>query len=270
MKKLKTMPRFVKEIVITVCSYIILCLIWYYFIGENITLTDQGLSTIGLVLTTSVGSLTAIIVSFALIIWQTSRRDRNESFLRFRNTLHQLVKFNDINFKYFIEFQDDLSTLEMEASEAASVAPLNLDRYKILNSNIMNKLTDNIQKEQKITNPTNEQIEKARLKMYLMDYLVILAHANFDHNIAHNMYKGLLELRGLLYHLLCIFGICIILITINVTNIQENISDKLNIPLAIVLIVWVLLLLTRLGIRIKKFTHLEDEFLRQEKESMKK
>jgi hypothetical protein len=87
MKKLKKIPRFYWEIIFTVILFVVLWALWSFVIKENVVLSDQGLSTIGVALSTSVGVLTAIVVSFVLIVWQTSRRDRNESFLRWRNTL---------------------------------------------------------------------------------------------------------------------------------------------------------------------------------------
>jgi len=130
MKKLKAMPKFAKEITITVISYIVLCVLWSFFLGEYIVLSDQGLSTIGLALSTSLGVLTAIVVSFVLIVWQTSRRDRSESFLRWRNTLHQMFEFYDANMEKFKEVRDEVKILTYEASEVASMAPLSLNRCK--------------------------------------------------------------------------------------------------------------------------------------------
>lgn len=71
MNRLKIMPKLVKEIIITVISYVLLCLLWYFLVGEYIILSDQGLSTIGIALSTSIGVLTAIVVSFVLILYCT-------------------------------------------------------------------------------------------------------------------------------------------------------------------------------------------------------
>ena len=115
--------------------------------------------------------------------------------------------------------------------------------------------------------PSPEQVEKARIGKYILDYIVMLTHANFDHNVAHNLYPGLLRLRGLLYRLLCVLGVSTVIVAITITTNTVGISDTLNAPLVIVLILWVLYLLSHLGISIKKFTRLEDEFLRLEQEA---
>lgn len=256
------MPKIAKEIIITVISYGGLCLLCYFFVGEYIMISDQGLSTIGIALSTSLGVLTAIVVSFALIVWQTSRRDRSESFLRWRNTLHQIFEFYDTNLEKLMEIREDIMVLTYEASEVASITPMSLERFKQLTSNIIRILTEDAKRILEIRNPTEEQLEKAKLGKYLMDYLVMLAHASFDHNVAHNLYLGLLLLRGLLYRLLCILGVSIVLVAITVTTTTVGISDVFIAPLAIVLILWVIYLLVHLGIIIKKFTRLEDEFRR--------
>ncbi len=113
----------------------------------------------------------------------------------------------------------------------------------------------------------NEFLEKSKLGKYLMDLFVMLTHANLDHNVAHNLYKGLLELRELLFRLLGILGISILFFIMTVTTNSVGMSDLFNTPLVLILIAWVLYLLCYLGISIKKFTRLEDEFLRIEKET---
>ena len=266
-EKVNTIPTYIIEIITTLIVYLVLCLLCYFVIGDYITLSTQGLSTIGIMLSTSIGVLTAILVSFVLIVWQTSRRDRSESFLRWRNTLHQLFEFYDANLEKYMDISEDVMVFTVEASEAASITPMGLKRYRELASKIMEKLAVDARIEQEIKNPTPEQIEKAKIGNYLMDYFVLLTHANFDHNVAHNLYRGLLGLRGLLYRLLCVLGVSIIIVAITVTTNTVRISDIFNTPLAVVLILWVIYLLFCLGIRIKKFTRLEDEFLRQEKES---
>jgi len=267
MKNLKTMPKFAKEIIVTVILYVVLCVLWSFFIGEHIMLSAQGLSTIGLAVSTSLGVLTAIIVSFVLIVWQTSRRDRSESFLRWRNTLHQLFEFYDENMEKYKEIRKEVLVLTYEASAVASIAPMSRNRCRELISAISDKIVKDAEQLQNIQNPSNEQVEKARVGKYMEDYLVMLVHANLDHNIAHNLYKGLLDLRGLLYRLLGVLGVSIVLVAITVTTTTVEISDIFNAPLATVLILWVIYLLIHLGIRIKKFTRLEDEFRRLEAEA---
>jgi len=267
MNKLKAMPRVAKEIILTVISYALLLVLWSFILKEYIVLSDQGLSTIGLALSTSVGVLTAIVISFVLIIWQTSRRDRSESFLRWRNTLHQLFEFYETNLEKLMEIREDVIVLTREAYEVASIAPMSFERCRELIPKLMDKITRDTEQLQDIKNPSNEQVEKARLLKYMGDYLVMLAHANFDHNIAHNLYKGLLRLRGLLYRLVFVLIVSLVVVTIAVTTTSAGISDIFNAPLALVLIVWVIYVLVHLGTEIKRFSHLEDEFQRQEAEA---
>lgn len=264
MKKLKIMPKLAREITITVISLVVLCVLWYFFIGEYIVISDQGLSTIGIALSTSLGVLTAIVVSFVLIVWQTSRRDRGESFLRWRNTLHQLFELYDANLERIMEIREEVMVLTTEASAAASIAPMDINRFRELTNKILDKIIPFSEQVQDIKNPTQEQVIKAKLYKLIMDLLVMLTHANFDHNVAHYSYKLLLSLRGLLYRILAVFIVCVGVVVMSATITSAGISDMLNAPLAFVLVVWVIYVLVHLGIEIKRFTRLEDEFRRQE------
>jgi hypothetical protein len=268
MKKLKAMPRFAKEITITVISFVVLCVLWSFFIERYIVLSDQGLSMIGIALSTSIGVLTAIVVSFVLVVWQTSRRDRSESFLRWRNTLHQLFNYYDANLEKLLEINKEMMELTSEASAIASIKPMSAKRYRELTSKVLNKITEHQKQLLKdVRSPSHEQVEKGRLYKDIGDYLVMLTHAHLDHNIAHNLYKGLLDLRGLLYRLLSILIACIVVVTIAATTTPAGISDLFNAPLALILIAWAIYVLIRLGIEIKRFTRLEDEFRRQEQQA---
>ncbi|MFC1977997.1 hypothetical protein ACFLWS_07040, partial [Chloroflexota bacterium] len=185
MQKLKAVPRFVTEIILTAISYSLLLVLWYFILNEYIMLSDQGLSTIGLALSTSIGVLAAIVVSFTLIVWQTSRRDRNESFLRWRNTLHQFFEFYDANMEKYEEIREEVMALTHEASAVASITPMSRSRFRELSSPISDKNTKDAEQSQTIRNPSPQQIEKALVGKYIGDYLVMLTHANFDHNMAH-------------------------------------------------------------------------------------
>ena len=103
MKKLKAIPRFVTEIAFTAIMLMALWALWNFVVHEHILLSDQGLSTIGLALSTSLGVLTAIVVSFVLITWQSSRQERSTSFWRWRNSLHQLSDCFDANLEVLPE-----------------------------------------------------------------------------------------------------------------------------------------------------------------------
>ena len=197
--------------------------------------------------------LTAIVVSFILIVWQTSRRDRNESFLRWRNTLHQLFEFYDANMENYEEIQEEVKALTWKASAVASIAPMSRNRCRELVSAINDKITDDAERWQNIKNPSAEQVEKARIGKYMGDYLVMLAHANLDHNMAHNLYKPLLRLRSILYRLLTILIASVIVVTMMVMETLARISEVFNAPLAIILIAWVMYVLIYLAIEVKRY-----------------
>jgi hypothetical protein len=266
MKKLKKMPKLAREIIITVISFVVLCLLWAFFIEKYIVIPDQGLSTIGIALSTSMGVLTAIVVSFVIIIWQTSRRDRSESFLRWKNTSQQLIQFYDANLEKFKEVQNEVMALTLEASAVAFRTPISFERFIELTSPLMDKIGKAAKLLGGIKNPSAEQVEKAKLYTYMSDYIVTLTHVNFEHNVAHNLYKGLLDLRGLLYRLLSLLILCVIVVAIAATTTTTEISDTFNAPLALILVGWAIYLLVRLGMEIKILTRLEDVFRRQESE----
>jgi len=172
MKKPKGIPKLAKEIIITVISFVVLYILWYFFIGEYIVIPDQGLSTIGISLSTSMGVLTAIVVSFVIIIWQTSRRDRSESFIRWRNTAQQLNNFYDANLEKFKEVQNEIMTLTLEASAVAFRTPISLEKFRELTSPLLDKMGKFITPLKDIENPTDEQVAKARVNiMSLIIYI---------------------------------------------------------------------------------------------------
>jgi len=264
MRKLKTMPKFTKEIILTVISYAVLCILWYFFIGEHIILSDQGLSTIGLALSTSLGVLTAIVVSFVLITWQSSRQERSTSFWRWRNSLHQLSDCFDANLEVLPEIVEDIMKLTWEAAEASLVSPMPRDRLKEYNIKVWNKITKVTEKLQGIKELTNEHVVKGRAYKDIGNHIVVLTHANFEHNLAHYLYRRVLSLRGLLYRLLVVLIVSILVVTIGVTTTSMQISDIFNAPLSAVLILWVIYVLTHLGLEIKRVSFFEDELHRQE------
>ena len=225
MKKLKAVPRFVKEIIFTVISYAVLWVLWYSILKEYIVLSDQGLSTIGLALTTSLGVLTAIVVSFVLITWQSSRQERSTSFWRWRNSLHQLCDCFDANLEVLPEIKRDIIKLTWEASEAALVAPMPRDRLKEYNIKVYKEITKVTKKLQGIKEPTNEHVAKGRAYKDISNHLVVLTHANFEHNLAHYLYRRVLSLRGLLYRLLVVLIVSILVVAIGVTTTSMQISD---------------------------------------------
>lgn len=264
MKKLKAIPRFVTEITFTAILFVVLWILWDFILKEYIVLSDQGLSTIGLALSTSLGVLTAIVVSFVLITWQSSRQERSTSFWRWRNSLHQLSDCFDANLEVLPEIVGDIIKLTWEASKAALVAPMPRDRLKEYNIKVWNKITKVTEKLQGIKEPTDEQVARARAYKDISNHLVVLTHANFEHNLTHYLYRRVLSLRGLLYRLLVVLIVSILVVAIGVTTTSMQISDIFNAPLATVLILWVIYVLIHLGLEIKRVSFFEDELHRQE------
>lgn len=264
MKKLKTMPKFAKEIIITVILYVVLCVLWSFFIGEHIMLSAQGLSTIGIALSTSVGVLTAIVVSFVLITWQSSRQERSASYWRWRDALLKLLDTFDVNLESLKEIAEDIVVLTTEASAAALIAPMPRDRLKELVLSTLNKVAAVLERLKSIKEASKENLKKGRAYNDIGTYLVHLATANLEHNISHYLYRRVLSLRGLLYRLLVVLIVSILIVVIGVTNTSIGISDTFNTPLAAVLIAWVMYVLILLGREIRRISLLEEEFRKQE------
>ncbi len=264
MNKLKAIPKFAIEVALTIILYAILWALWNFIIKENVVLSDQGLSTIGLALSTSLGVLTAIVVSFVLITWQSSRQDRSTSFWRWINSLHQLSDCFDANLKVLPEIVGDIIKLTSEASAASLVSPMPRDRLKEYNIKVWTEITKITEKLQGIKEPTNEQVARARAYKDISNHLVVLTHANFEHNLAHYLYRRVLGLRGLLYRMLVVLIVSILVVAIGVTATSMQVSDIFNAPLATVLILWVIYVLIRLGLEIKRVSFFEDELHRQE------
>ncbi len=264
MKKLKAIPRFVTEIAFTAILYVALWILWYFILKEYIVLSDQGLSTIGWALSTSLGVLTAIVVSFVLITWQSSRQERSTSFWRWRNSLHQLSDCFDANLEVLPEIVGDIIKLTWEAAAASLVSPMPRDRLKEYNIKVWNEITKVAEKLQGIKEPTNEQVAKGRAYSDIGTHLVNLTTANLEHTISHYLYRRVLSLRGLLYRLLTVLIASILVVAIAVTTVSVGISDIFNAPLAAILIGWIIYVLIHLGREIKRVSLLEDEFRRQE------
>jgi hypothetical protein len=270
MLKKPKIPLWIKETGFVLFLYFVLCLLWYYLVGDAVVLSDQGLTTIGLALCSSLGGLTAIVISFSLIIWQTSRRDRTESFVRWRNILNQFMEFFDKNIEYFPGLEKNIITLMYGSASVSSISPMSREEFKKLSMPIFDKCEENAKRDMGISDPNKDQIHKAQTEMYLGNYLVLLTHANFDHNLARYLYKRLFELRGLLYRLLIILGFSILLVTFSVIKLSNSISDSLNVPVAFVLVLCVIYILTKIGLNIRKLTKFEDEIDKQEKATIPK
>jgi len=264
MGKLKAIPRFVTEIVFTAILFVVLWILWDFILKEYTVLSDQGLSTIGLALSTSVGVLTAIVVSFVLITWQSSRQERSASYWRWRKAFLELFDSFDTNLESLAEIAKDIVVLTTEASAAALIAPMPRDRLKELVPSTLNKVAAVLERLKSIKDPSKEDFRKGRAYKDIGIYLVDLATANLEHNISHYLYRRVLSLRGLLYRLLVVLIASILIVVIGVTNTSIGISNTLNTPLAAVLIAWVMYVLILLGREIRRISLLEEEFRRQE------
>lgn len=258
----KKIPRFVQEIIVTAISYAGLWALWNFVIKEP-TFSDQALSMIGLALSTAAGVLTAIVVSFVLITWQSSRRERSTAFWHWRNALDKLEDSFDANLELLKEIAQDVIRLTWESSKVALVAPMPRDQFIELSSKVSDKLTQLVKELQGIKTPSKEQETKGRAYKDIMNQLVYLATANFEHRLAHFLYNPVLSLRGLLYRLLGILTASILVVAISNTITLKEVSDIYNAPLAIVLIGWFVYVLIYLGREIKRISRLEDEFRRQ-------
>ena len=251
MGKLKTIPRFTTEIALTVILYVALWALWNFILKEYVVLSDQGLSTIGIALSTTLGVLTAIVVSFVLIIWQFSRKERSDNFLRWRNALEQLDKFFAENAKSLEAILLELSELILVSHRVSPYNPMPLKKFEELFKKVEDKL-----QEEKWTQPdTYKQIS---------NYLWLLLAAGIEHIISNNMYLRILNLRGLLYRLLAVLMAGVIVVALGNTAASLVISDVFNIPLAAVLIAWFIYVLICLGIEIKRISRLEDEVRKRE------
>lgn len=254
MKKLKTMPRLAKEIIITIISFVVLCPLSYFFLGELITISDQGLSTIGLALSASVGSLTAIVVSFVLIIWQFSRKERSDNFTRWRETLDQLDKFFVENIESLKGILPELSQLILASSRVSLWNPMPIEKI----TELFNEVEDKLQKE-----------KWAQVGIYkqISNYLTPLLTAGLEHIISNNMSLRILNLRRLFYRLLAVLMAGVIVVALGNTATSLGISDVFNLPLVVILIAWFMYVLIYLGGEIKRISRLEDE-LEKRKEAM--
>lgn len=263
MSKVKAIPKFIKEITITVILLVALCILLAFVIKGSVVISDQGLSTFGLALSTSVGVLTAIVVSFVLIIWAWSRQQRSTGFWRFRDALHQLSDCFDANLEVFPEIAEDIIQLTFEAAAASLLSPMPHDRFKELSNKVCSKVTEVAKGLQGIKNPSSEQVAKARACRDIGNHLVVLATANFEHRIGHDAYKQILRLQGLLYRLFAVLTISIVTVAISVTTASKGIPDVFNIPLVTVLIGWFVYLLVVLGREMKGIVRLEELFRRE-------
>ncbi len=264
MKKLKIMPKLAREITITVISLVVLCVLWYFSIGEYIVISDQGLSTIGIALSTSLGVLTAIVVSFVLIIWQWSREGRSSAFWRWRNALEQLIKFFDAKRKLLWDVWDEVEELTLKSAGVSLMTPMPRGELKGLIDKVASKLSKSYEELPEGKKPSTEEVVKQQAYMYLSSYLFILATANFEHRISHGAFKQVLRMEGLLYRLLILLAVSMLTVAISVTNTSLGVSDAFNAPLVAILLIWFVYVLVQLVREIRAIVFLEKQF-REEK-----
>lgn len=266
MDKLKYFKRVFVEITLIIVLYVFLCVFWFLIIKDSIVLSDEGLSTIGLALSSALGVLTALVTSFVLIIWQMSRQERSSSYWRWINALYQLDECFDKNIEVLPEIVEDVMHFSWEAHSSALISPMSRDKIKEHTSKVWDKITKVTEEQQKIKNPTARDVIKGRAYKDIGNHLVLLVTANFEHNLAHYQYRRVLSLRGLLYRLLIGLITSLFIVAAGVTTFSMPIPDLFNAPLAVALFVWVTYVLILLGLEIRKVSLLEDEFRRQEAE----
>lgn len=263
MSKLKAIPKYIIEIVLTIILFVALWALWDFVIKESVVLSDQGLSTIGVALTTSVGVLTAIVVSFVLVIWQWSREARSSAFWRWKNALEQLVKFFDAKLKLLWDVRDEVEELTWKSAEVSLITPMPRDKFKELIDKVFSKLAKSDEELQEGKEPSKEEVLKQQAYMYLSNYLPVLTTANFEHRISHNAFKQILRLKGLLYKLLILLAASVLTVSISVTNMVAGVSDAFNAPLAVILFVWFIYVLIKLGREIRAIAFLENQFRKE-------
>ena len=264
MEKLKVIPRFATEITLTIILFVALWALWNFVIKESVVLSDQGLSTIGIALSTSIGVLTAIVVSFVLIIWQWSREARSSAFWRWRNALDKLVEFFDAKLGLLWDICDEVKELSEKSAEVSLITPMPRDKFKELIDKVFSKMAKSDEELQEEKEPSKEEVLKQQAYMYISNYLPVLTTANFEHRISHNAFKQVERLEGLLYRLLALLSASVLTVAVSVTNASKGISDVFNAPLAVILLIWFVYVLVQLGRKIGAIVFLEKQF-REEK-----
>jgi predicted DNA repair protein MutK len=240
------MPKFAKEIVITAISYTVLCLLWYFFLGEFITLNDQSLSTIGLALSAAVGGLTAIVVSFTLIVWQLSRRDRSDNFIHFRETLDRLDNVFSENVGSLMGMLPELSRLLLVAHRVSAVNAMPIEKI----TELFNAVEEKLQVEK--FNQVEVCKKISNLLTPLLSYCIAFT-------VSCNMVSTVLRLRRLLYRLLAVLIAGVTFVALANTATSLAVSDTINLPLVAVLIAWFIYVLVSLAREIKRISWEEDE-----------
>lgn len=256
MNKLKTMSEFAKEIVITVISYIVLCLLWYFFLGEFIAVSDQGLSTIGLALSAAVGGLTAIVVAFVLIVWQFSRKNRSDNFIHWRETLDQLDKVFRENIKSLGGMLPELAQLILASSRVSLINPMPIEKI----TELFNEVEEKLQKE---------KFKQVEICKQISNLLTPLLSYGIEHTSSNGMYLRILNLRRLLYRLLAVLMAGVTVVALGNTATSLVISDVFNLPLAVILIAWFIYVLISLAREIKRISWLEDELKKRRVDMLK-
>lgn len=258
MKKLRRIPRFYGEIISTVVLLIALWLLWNFIIKEYVVISDQGLSTIGIALSTSVGVLTAIVVSFVLILWQFSRQGRAAAFWRWSEDLDHLIDFVDARLGKLGDVEEKLIEFTKEAGGVNIVNPMPRDKFVKLKDGIFNKMSS----EQDLLRTGD--VDKAKNEMIVAVYLKKLTASYFQHKLSHESYENILSLKALVYRLLVLLAANVFFICLAASTVIDKISDAFTTPLAAVLIAWVMYVLILLGREIRRISLLEEEFRKQE------
>jgi hypothetical protein len=240
------LPRYDKEIVITIISYVILSLLSYFFLGEYIVVSDSALSIISLALSAVVGGLTAIVVSFTLIVWQLSRRDRSENFIHFRETLEQLDEVFKRNIALLTGMLPELSRLLLAGSRVSVVNPMPIGKITELFNDVENKLQ-------------SEKFKQVDVCKKISNLLTPLLSYGVVHIESYNMSLQMLKLRRLFYRLLVVLMAGVTIVALANTSTSLAILDVFNLPLATILVAWFIYVLVSLVREIKRISWMEDE-----------
>ena len=264
--KLKAMPRFVKEII----SAIVLCAVsylsWVFAVQGYIGLSDQGLLTIATALSATMGVLTAIVISFLFIIWQSSHQGRDTAYWHWRDSLERLCDLFDTKLEVLWDIREEVSNFTHNAKAVSIVTPMSSKDIIEIKDKLLDKISAILNSMQGIAQPTEEDLIRGRAYNDVGTYLTDLITANFSHRLSHERYRMILDLKLLAYRLLALLAASLMLVGVTASTSSTGIPDTFNPPAAIILIGWCMYLFIWLGYEMRKATALEERFPGLEKE----
>lgn len=95
-------------------------------------------------LSVSLGGLTAIVVSFVLIVWQFSTKDRNDNFRQWRKTYEQLDGVFRENIESLEAMLPELSRLLLAATRVSLINPMPIEKI----TELFNEVEEKLQQEE--------------------------------------------------------------------------------------------------------------------------